>query len=44
MIPTAIVGSVTHFRQGTMIPRLAIPLGVGSFLGKNSIFQVKTMR
>jgi uncharacterized membrane protein YfcA len=43
MIPTAVVGSVTHFRQGTMVPRLAIPLGVGSFLGKGSVFHVKTM-
>jgi uncharacterized membrane protein YfcA len=43
MIPTAVVGSVAHFRQGTMVPRLAIPLGVGSFLGKNTVFHRKTM-
>jgi uncharacterized membrane protein YfcA len=33
MIPTAVVGCVAHYRHGNVIPRLAIPLGVGSFIG-----------
>jgi uncharacterized membrane protein YfcA len=33
MIPTAIVGSLTHLRQGTMLPRAILPLVVGSSVG-----------
>ena len=33
MLPVAIVGSTAHLRQGTMIARIAIPLGLGSLVG-----------
>jgi hypothetical protein len=33
MLPVAIVGSAAHLRQGTMIARIAIPLGLGSLVG-----------
>lgn len=33
MLPTAIAGSMQHYRQGTMVRNIAIPLGVGCFLG-----------
>jgi uncharacterized membrane protein YfcA len=33
MLPTAIVGSLTHYRQGTMVLPIALPLGLGCFLG-----------
>lgn len=33
MIPVAVVGSIAHYRQNTLDPRVAIPLGMGSFIG-----------
>lgn len=33
MLPTAIAGSIAHYRQGTMLIRTAIPLGIGCFVG-----------
>lgn len=33
MLPVAIVGSAAHLRQGTMIARIAVPLGLGSLVG-----------
>jgi uncharacterized membrane protein YfcA len=33
MIPTALVGTVAHAHQGTISPRVAVPLGIGSFVG-----------
>ena len=33
MLPTAIAGSITHFRQGTLVPMAALPLAIGSVTG-----------
>jgi uncharacterized membrane protein YfcA len=33
MIPTSIIGILAHYRQGSLIPQLAVPLGVGCFIG-----------
>ena len=33
MLPTAIAGSIQHYRQGTMVKKIAIPLGIGCYLG-----------
>ena len=33
MLPTAVAGTMQHYRQGTMIRTIAIPLGIGCFLG-----------
>jgi uncharacterized membrane protein YfcA len=37
MIPTALSGGITHYRQGTVVAKIALPLGlgcvVGSFIG-----------
>lgn len=33
MMPVAIVGSIIHYRQNTLAMRVAIPLGIGSFIG-----------
>lgn len=33
MMPLAVVGSATHLRQKTMVPRIALPLGIGSLIG-----------
>lgn len=33
MLPTAISGSLTHLKQGTMVLRLAGPLGIGCLIG-----------
>ena len=33
MLPTAFSGSVTHWYQGTMVRRLAVPIGLGSIVG-----------
>ena len=33
MFPTAIIGFTTHYVQGTMNVRVALPLGLGSFIG-----------
>jgi uncharacterized membrane protein YfcA len=35
MLPTAIAGSIAHYRQGTMLIRTAIPLGLGCFVGSS---------
>lgn len=33
MLPTAIIGSITHYRQRTLLPQIAVPLGIGCLLG-----------
>ena len=35
MIPTSITGSIAHYRNGHMLVRLALPLGVGCFIGSS---------
>ncbi len=35
MIPTSIAGSIAHYRNGHMLMRLALPLGVGCFIGSS---------
>lgn len=35
MIPTSITGSIAHYRNGNMLVRLALPLGVGCFIGSS---------
>ena len=33
MLPTSVIGSFTHYWQGTLVPRIAVPLGLGCLLG-----------
>jgi len=33
MLPVAISASITHYLQGSMLLKCAIPLGIGSFIG-----------
>ena len=33
MLPTAVAGSLQHYRQGTMVRNVAFPLGMGCFIG-----------
>jgi len=33
MVPTALSGALQHYRQGTMVVRLAWPMGAGALLG-----------
>ncbi len=33
MLPAGIAGCVAHFKQGTFIPRAALPLAMGSMAG-----------
>ena len=35
MIPTAITGSIAHYMNGHMLVRLALPLGIGCFIGSS---------
>lgn len=33
MLPVALIGGFTHYRQKTLVPRVALPLGIGSLVG-----------
>jgi len=35
MIPTSITGSIAHYKNGHMLVRLALPLGIGCFIGSS---------
>jgi len=33
IVPTAIVGAITHYRRGNVLPRLALSLGIAAVFG-----------